>query len=46
VTRNSEIIWPKACVFGNSRQHTGANVIAIVECKDKVGKAPVLQDAM
>jgi hypothetical protein len=46
MTRNSEIIRTKACLFGDSRQHPGADFIAIVECEDEVGKTRPLQDAM
>jgi len=34
----SQIIWFKAGVFGNSRQHPGANLIAIMECEDIIRK--------
>jgi hypothetical protein len=32
----SQIIWLKTGVLGNSRQHPGANLFAITECKDIV----------
>ena len=32
----SQITWLKTGVLGNSRQHPGANLLAIMECKDIV----------
>jgi hypothetical protein len=32
----SQIIWLKTGVLGNSRQHPGANLFTIMECKDIV----------
>jgi hypothetical protein len=32
----SQIIWLKTGVLGNSRQHPGANLFAIMECEDIV----------
>jgi hypothetical protein len=35
-THASQITWFKARVLGDSRQHPGANLFAIMECKDIV----------
>jgi hypothetical protein len=35
-TPASQMTWFKACVLGDSRQHPGANLLAIMECKDIV----------
>jgi len=35
-TPASQTTWFKAGVLGDSRQHPGANLLAIMECKDIV----------
>jgi len=40
----SQITWFEAGVLGDSRQHPGANLFAIVECKDIIWMVYMFKD--